>query len=140
MSSWELANPHLSGGQPATSRIGDAVPRRRSVFVGVISQVTTVTVGGTRSCLITIRDRSGTLGLLFLGRPAVPGMVAGALCSAEGTIICDGDRLVIWNPLYCLEEPEMSGPDRQEDSVPGSQTEDWYSTVCRPSALNENSG
>jgi hypothetical protein len=45
------------------------------------------------------------MGLLFLGRPTIPGMVQGARCSVEGTVRVDGDRPVIWNPLYFLELP-----------------------------------
>jgi hypothetical protein len=61
------------------------------------------------------------MGLLFLGRSMVPGIVLGARCSVEGTVRVDGGRPVIWNPLYFLELPDMSWPDPQEEGVPDGQ-------------------
>jgi hypothetical protein len=80
-----------------------------------------VSIGGARSCFVTLEDRSGKMGLLFLGRSMVPGMVLGARCSVEGTVRVDGGRPVIWNPLYCLELPDVSWPDLQEEGAPDGQ-------------------
>jgi hypothetical protein len=96
-------------------RIADAAPRTRTVVTGTIFEVNTVSIGGARSCFVALGDQSGEIGLLFLGRPIVPGLVVGARCTVEGTVRLDGGRPVIWNPLYVLELPDASWPDLQEE-------------------------
>ena len=43
--------------------------------------------------------------LLFIGRARVPGLVVGTRCTVEGTVRAEGALLVVWNPLYRIDDP-----------------------------------
>jgi len=63
----------------------------------------TVPVGSgvAYACLLT--DGTGELGLVFLGRPDVPGLVPGVCCTVDGTARMVSGSLVVWNPRYRFE-------------------------------------
>ncbi|HVX21566.1 MAG TPA: universal stress protein [Acidimicrobiales bacterium] len=76
------------------------------MITGTVSAATVVTRGTSPTYRCTLDDGTGQLDLLFLGRRSVPGLTVGMRCSAEGTVLAEGSRLVVWNPLYRLETPD----------------------------------
>ena len=58
---------------------------------------------GIISYFCLLDDGAGEIGLLFLGRRGVAGMVVGTRCTVEGTARIEGGRLVGWNPFYRIE-------------------------------------
>jgi hypothetical protein len=78
--------------------------RERVVIEGTVVKTGRTFVGGSESFVCTLSDGGGEIDLMFLGRTEVPGLHRGAMCKAEGTARLTGDRLVIWNPLYELEQ------------------------------------
>jgi len=103
LSSGEFTPGRSWGGWPIAQRIADALPRNRVLVTGTIRDTSTVIVGGSPSYHCVLDDGTGVLGLLFLGRRSVPGLVVGTRCTVEGTARMAADRLVVWNPLYRLE-------------------------------------
>ena len=103
MSAHEFTEAACWGGRPVARKIADAVPRGRVVVTGVVNSARETSVHGTASYECLIDDRTGELGLLFLGRRNIAGMVTGTRCTVEGTARMDGGRLVVWNPLYRIE-------------------------------------
>lgn len=94
----------LPDGPPApAAKLVDAEPRRRVEVTGMILSVATVDVGGSPTVRVVLGDGSGEIDLLFLGRRCIPGLVAGACCTAAGTVAARAGRLVVWNPNYRLE-------------------------------------
>jgi len=91
------------GGRPVARRAADAGPRHRVVITGTITRCRTRSVHGVPSLCCTLDDGTGDLDLLFLGRPAVPGIGVGARCHARGTAQYEHGRLVVWNPWYQIE-------------------------------------
>ena len=103
MSSWDLSNGAWWVGKPVVRVIGDALPRIHIVASGRILSSRMLTVGRSRSLLATLDDRSGQIGLFFLGRPVVAGVLPGVHCSVESTVSQSREGLVVMNPLYRLE-------------------------------------
>lgn len=82
-----------------TTAIAALVPRRRAVVVGEIDSVTSFEHPWVRTDAVLVDD-SGSLVLRFMGRAAVPGMVAGSSVVAEGTPALERGVLLMRNPLY----------------------------------------
>lgn len=59
-----------------------------------------------------LEDSTGQVMLRWLGRRAVPGVVAGSYLSIEGTVLLLHGQLVIWNPLVEAVAPPDPGGDR----------------------------
>jgi CheY-like chemotaxis protein len=70
---------------------------------GLIIAARTISVGGSPTYRCLLCDGTGTIDLLFLGRPSVRGLEAGRRCSARGMAATFRGRLAIWNPRYMLE-------------------------------------
>ncbi|MGH3470616.1 MAG: hypothetical protein ACRDPG_01050 [Nocardioidaceae bacterium] len=79
------------------------------MVTGVICSTEVTAEHGPASYACVIDDGTGELGLLFLGRRGVAGMVVGTRCTVEGTANLEGSRLVVWNPLYRIEPSERCG-------------------------------
>ena len=79
--------------------IAALVPRRRAVVAGTIESVAPFERPWVRTDAV-VGDGSGTLVLRFMGRPAVPGIVAGRRLVAEGTPALEDEVLLVRNPLY----------------------------------------
>ena len=94
--------PTWSGRQVARN-IADAHPRQRVVVTGTIVSVRLDRVGPSPAYRADLTDNTGQIGLVFLGRSAVPGMVVGARATVEGTARLEGVDLALWNPIYRLE-------------------------------------
>lgn len=98
------------GGRPVARLVADAAPRCRAVLSGTVRVVVVhrPAVGTGRVGRATgwssfdgwLDDGTGTMVLRWLGRESVPGVVAGALLTAEGTVADVHGRLLILNPLY----------------------------------------
>jgi two-component system sensor histidine kinase KdpD len=106
MSSFDFTDAATSlGGRPVARRIDDARPRARIVATGTVRAAHAVTCGSGPAYRCTLDDGSGQLDLLFLGRTSIAGLTVGARCTVEGTARIEGDRMVVWNPLYRLDAP-----------------------------------
>ena len=82
--------------------IGDCADREMVRLTGTISCVTVHPRGGHPALEVDLRDGSGTVRLVWLGRRQIPGIDAGRRLRVAGRICCrDGDR-VIFNPRYEL--------------------------------------
>ena len=106
MSSHEFTDARCWGGRPVARRIADTVPRSRVVVTGVIYSTQVTKQRGTPSYECLLDDGSGEIGLLFLGRRNVAGIVVGTRCTVEGTARTESSRYVLWNPLYRIEPNE----------------------------------
>lgn len=93
------------GGQPVAHRASDARPRRRVVITGVVTRTWLRSIGGASSLCCSLDDGTGSVDLLFLGRPSVPGIDAGVRCSVRGTAQDAAGRLEVWNPEFQIEVP-----------------------------------
>lgn len=103
MSTHEFTEADSWGGRPVARKIAEAIPRGRVVVTGVVYSSEVVDVHGTPSYLCLLDDGTGELGLLFLGRRRVAGMVVGTRCTVEGTARMADGRLIVWNPFYRIE-------------------------------------
>ena len=83
----------------STTAIAALVPRQRSVVVGKIESVASFERPWVRSDAVLV-DGTGALVLRFMGRAAVPGLVAGSRVIAEGTPALERGVLLMRNPLY----------------------------------------
>jgi len=88
-----------------TVRVADLVPRQQATVAGRIAAVRTRTVDATPTTVARLEDSTGGVLLVFPGRRAVPGIVAGASLRASGTVGSFQGRLAIMNPRYELVEP-----------------------------------
>lgn len=102
MSTFEPGENACSG-WPVARRIAEAHERERIVVAGRITSTRCVRHGSGPALRCELDDGSGTIGLLFLGRAEIPGMLAGVRCAIEGTVQRDASGLVTWNPWYRLE-------------------------------------
>jgi hypothetical protein len=82
-----------------TTAIAALVPRRRAAVAGEIDSVASFERPWVRTDVVLVDD-TGTLILRFMGRSAVPGMVAGSRVVAEGTPALERGLLVMRNPNY----------------------------------------
>ena len=112
MSSFEFTDAVTWAARPVARQVADARSRARVVVTGRICAGEALTRGTGPAYCCTLDDGTGQLDLLFLGRSAVPGLTVGMRCSIEGTARTEGDRLVVWNPLYRLETPAAFTEDR----------------------------
>jgi hypothetical protein len=103
MTEGEFTTSAYWGGRPVAHKIAETVPRGRVVVSGVIYSTRVTEHRGTASYECLLDDGTGEIGLLFLGRRRVAGLVFGTRCTIEGTARLEGGRLVVWNPLYRIE-------------------------------------
>jgi amino acid transporter len=79
------------------------VPTRRRVFVaGRVHAVRLHPWGGAASLEATIRDATGQVTLIFLGRREVAGIRPGSVLTAEGVVSTEHGRAIMLNPEYTL--------------------------------------
>ncbi|GAB7189985.1 OB-fold nucleic acid binding domain-containing protein [Kineococcus sp. NUM-3379] len=90
------------GGTPC-----DRLPLRRRVAVcGTLRAVTLQPRGGVPTLQAELFDGSGTVVLVWLGRRRIAGVEVGRRMTAEGMVVADDGRRVIFNPRYELLTPE----------------------------------
>ncbi len=91
--------------------IGDVEWRQRVQVAGRVRSVRVQPRGGAPNLECTLADRSGTILLVFQGRPRIPGIEPGARLVAQGMVGAWGRRLAILNPDYELVgERDSEGP------------------------------
>jgi RecG-like helicase len=115
VSSTEFTSASEWGGRPVARVIADARPRGRIVVTGTVVEVATIRVGHVISYRCLLDDGTGQVGLLFIGRNAIPGLVVGTRCTVEGTVRREDNGLVVWNPLYRLERNDEPRSTRDGD-------------------------
>jgi hypothetical protein len=113
VSSAEFTTALEWGGRPVARSIADALPRARIVVRGEIVEVGRDTLGTTPTYRCRLDDGSGQVILLFVGRTSIPGLLTGTRCTVEGTARAEGPLLVVWNPLYRIDEPARRDPEPQ---------------------------
>src|SRR3954464_14454982 len=67
---------------------------------GEIGVVRLVPRAGAPALEVMVQDGSHTLTAVFLGRRKVLGMTTGRKVAIEGTVVRDGNRLLMLNPSY----------------------------------------
>ena len=86
----------------APTAIGALVPRRRSRVAGEVESVVSFERPWVHTDAALV-DGTGVLILRFMGRDALPGMVADSRVVAEGTPGRQRGALVMLNPIYEFE-------------------------------------
>jgi hypothetical protein len=79
--------------------IAALVPRQRAEVAGEIELVTSFERPWVRTDAVLV-DGTGAVVLRFMGRDAVPGMVAGSRVIVAGTPALERGVLLMRNPLY----------------------------------------
>jgi hypothetical protein len=100
---WEPTSGHCWGGRPIARRVADCAPRRRAVLTGTIVSTETSVWHRTAAFICELDDDTGHITVVFDGPRAVPGMVKGALCTVEATVVSNGRGLFLWDPFYRFE-------------------------------------
>ena len=114
MSGWLADGEATWGGRPVARTAADLEPRCRAVLRGRVQgvRVRHPPPGGGGSigrCLeAELDDGTGVVCLRWLGRTGIPGIGAGTLLTAEGTVLADRGRLVLLNPRYRLAHSSTS--------------------------------
>ena len=106
----------------AATRITDVRGQDRVTLAGTIISAQVITVGSSIAYRCVLADGTGELDLLFLGRPAIAGLAAGAQCSIEGVVTERGGRLAVWNPRYQVQPAEAPAVTGVKYSAAGSGT------------------
>ena len=89
-------------------RASGAVPiktcedRQLVQLTGTVSNVTITPRAGHPALEVELRDGSGAVTLVWLGRRAIPGIDAGRSLKIAGRISCQEGRRLIYNPRYEL--------------------------------------
>jgi hypothetical protein len=76
--------------------------RERVQLTGTISTVTINPRGGNPALQAELRDGSGAVTLLWLGRREIPGIDPGRTIKVWGRISCRDGRRLLYNPRYEL--------------------------------------
>jgi amino acid transporter len=101
--------------------IGQVEWRQRVQVAGRIKSVRVQPRAGASNLECTLADRTGTILLVFQGRPRIPGVEPGARLVAEGMVGAWGRRLAILNPDYELVgerdtgDPLAAGPATEKE-------------------------
>lgn len=80
--------------------------RQQVQLTGTVSTVTINPRGGHPALEIELRDGSGTVTLVWLGRRQIPGIDPGRTLKVWGRISCHEGHRLIYNPRYEL----LQGP------------------------------
>jgi RecG-like helicase len=76
--------------------------RQRVQLTGTVSTVTINPRAGHPALEVELRDGSGAVTLVWLGRRQIPGIDCGRTIKVWGRISCDDSRRLIYNPRYEL--------------------------------------
>ena len=76
--------------------------RQQVSLTGTISTVTIHPRGGHPALEVELRDGSGAVTLVWLGRRQIPGIDPGRTIKISGRISCHEGRRLIYNPRYEL--------------------------------------
>ena len=78
--------------------------RQRVQLTGTVSTVTITPRAGHPALEVELRDGSGAVTLVWLGRRQIPGIDPGRTLKIWGRISCHEGKLLIYNPRYELME------------------------------------
>jgi RecG-like helicase len=78
--------------------------RQRVQLTGTVSTVTITPRGGHPALEVELRDGSGAVSLVWLGRRQIPGIDPGRTLKVWGRISCHEGKRLIYNPRYELME------------------------------------
>jgi RecG-like helicase len=78
--------------------------RQRVQLTGTVSTVTITPRGGHPALEVELRDGSGAVSLVWLGRRQIPGIDPGRTLKVWGRISCHEGQRLIYNPRYELME------------------------------------
>jgi len=78
--------------------------RQRVQLTGTVSTVTITPRAGHPALEVELRDGSGTVSLVWLGRRQIPGIDPGRTLKIWGRISCHEGKRLIYNPRYELME------------------------------------
>ena len=82
--------------------IGNCEDRQQVCLTGTISSITLSPRAGHPALEVELRDGSGGVTLVWLGRRQIPGIEPGRAVIACGRVTRDHDQPVIFNPRYEL--------------------------------------
>jgi len=91
-------NVRESGAVP----ISNCEDRQQVELTGQVSTVTIHPRGGHPALEVELRDGSGAVALVWLGRRQIPGIDPGRTLKVSGRISCHDGRRLIYNPRYEL--------------------------------------
>ena len=87
---------------PGSIAISEAPSHQRVPVTGRIVAVRVQPWGGAQTLEATLRDATGDLALVFLGRRQIGGIVPGTVLTASGVIGTHRNRPAMLNPEYVL--------------------------------------
>jgi len=76
--------------------------RQQVALTGTVATVTITQRGGHPALEVELRDGSGAVTLLWLGRRQIPGIDPGRTLSVWGRISCHEGKRLMYNPRYEL--------------------------------------
>ncbi len=76
--------------------------RQRVQLTGTVSSVTITPRAGHPALEVELRDGSGAVTLVWLGRRQIPGIDCGRTLKVWGRISCHDGRRLVYNPRYEL--------------------------------------
>jgi RecG-like helicase len=76
--------------------------RQRVQLTGTVSTVTIAPRAGHPALEVELRDGSGAVSLVWLGRRQIPGIDPGRTLKVWGRISCRDEKRLIYNPRYEL--------------------------------------
>lgn len=82
--------------------------RQQVALTGTVSTVTITPRGGHPALEVELRDGSGAVTLLWLGRRQIPGIDPGRTIKIWGRISCHEGKRVLYNPRYELLDSPTS--------------------------------
>jgi RecG-like helicase len=82
--------------------IQDCEDRQRVQLTGTVSTVTINPRAGHPALEVELRDGSGAVTLVWLGRRQIPGIDCGQTLKVWGRISCHEGRRLVYNPRYEL--------------------------------------
>lgn len=82
--------------------IKTCVDREQVALTGTVATVTINPRGGHPALEVELRDGSGSVTLLWLGRRQIPGIDPGRTIKVWGRISCHEGRRLMYNPRYEL--------------------------------------
>jgi len=98
------ASPHDAAApeEEVAEHLDECRLRSEVTLVGTITVLTLSAAGAGRGLEAELDDGTGTVRLVWLGRPSVPGIVAGRRLRVTGRLTQSDGRRTIFNPRYQL--------------------------------------
>ena len=94
------ADRKLEGRAEGTEAIGDLRLRQRATIAGRVRSVTIDRRNGGREARCVVADATGSITVVFMGRPSVPGIERGTRLLVTGVVGAQQGEAVILNPEY----------------------------------------